>query len=62
MSSNAKKDFKIQKVTMFISIPDNGSGGTDGVDYISGAKRYFDSEGVNILQIDSIDLKLYTEE
>mgnify|MGYP003133489821 CR=1 FL=1 len=54
------KDFKIQKITMFISIPDNDPGGSDAIDYINEAKRYFDSEDVNILQIDSIDLKLYT--
>ena len=55
-------DFKIQKITMFISIPNYGSGGTDGVDYISEANRYIDSEQVNILQIDSVDLKLYTND
>ena len=54
------KDFKIQKITMFISVPDKGPGGSDAIDYINEAKRYFDSEDVNILQIDSIDLKLYT--
>ena len=50
------KDFKIAKVTMIISVPNYGKGSIDAIDYVANAG--FDSE-MNLLEIDSVELKLY---